>query len=87
MRKTTMFACVVALGGIAAAPAFADCQAEIKAAEDAAMKITDTRQQANAESHLQAARAELAKANEKSCSEHVAAAQAALKSKPATKSP
>jgi len=72
---------------MAAVPAFADCQAEIKAAESAAMKITDARQQANAESHLREARDALAKANEKTCAEHVAAAQAALKTKPATTTP
>jgi hypothetical protein len=87
MRKTTALACVVALGGLAAAPVFADCQAEIKAAEEAAMKVTDAKQKADADSHLGMARDELARANEKACSDHVAAANAALKTKPAMKTP
>ncbi len=87
MRKTMMFACVMALAGLTAAPAFADCQTEIKAAEDAAMNATNAKQKADAEGHLRMAKAELAKGNEKSCSQHAAEASAALKAKPATKAP
>jgi hypothetical protein len=84
MRKTTLLACVVALGGMAATPVLADCRADIKAAEDAALKVADAKQKAEADSHISMARDELAKANEKACSEHVAAAKAALKAKPTT---
>ncbi len=87
MHRMTKIACVVALGGLVAVPAFADCQAEIKAAEDAAAKVTDAAQKANAEGHLKAAKDELAKGNEKACSGHATAASAALKAKAATKSP
>jgi hypothetical protein len=85
MRKTTMLACMVALG-MAAAPAFADCQADIKAAEEAATRATDAAQKSSAESHIRMARDELAKANEKACAEHVAAAKQAL-NKPAMQTP
>ena len=87
MRKTTVLACVLALGGLTAAPVFADCQADIKTAEEAAMKVTDAKQKADAESHLSMAKDEAAKMNEKACSEHVAAANAAIKAKPAMKTP
>ena len=85
MRKTTVLACLLALSGMAAAPVFADCQADVKTTEDAAMKVTDAKQKAEAEKHIDMAKAELAKSNEKACSEHIAAANAALK--PAMKQP
>ncbi len=79
MRKTLVLACALALGGMAAVPAFADCQADIKTAEDAATKVTDAKQKAEADKHIAAAKAELAKANEKACSQHVAEANKAMK--------
>lgn len=85
MRQTLVLACVLALGGVVAAPAFAGCEAELKAAEDATAKITDVTQKAEAEKHIAMARSELAAANEKACGEHVAAANAALKTKPVLK--
>ena len=85
MRNTTVLACVLALSGIVAAPAFADCQADLKAAEDATAKVTDATQKAEAEKHLSTAKTELAASNEKACSEHVAMANAAIKAKPAMK--
>ncbi len=87
MHKSMIFACVIALGGLVAAPAFADCQAGIKAAEDAAAKATDAKQKAAAEGHLSMAKEELAKGNEKACAKHAAEASSALSAKPATKSP
>ena len=41
MRKTTVLACALALSGFVAAPAFADCQADLTATEAAAAKATD----------------------------------------------
>lgn len=87
MHKSTILACVVALGGLMAAPVFADCQADIKAAEDAAMKTADAKQKASAEGHLSMAKEELAKGNEKACAKHAAEASAAVAAKPASKSP
>ena len=78
MRKSIVLACALALGGIAA-PAFADCQADIKAAEEATAKATDAKQKAEAQRHIDMAKAELSKANEKACTEHVSAAKTALK--------
>ena len=85
MRKTTVLACVLALSGLVALPAFADCQADLTTAEAAAAKTTDATQKADAEKHLTMAKSELAKSNEMACSQHVAAANAALKIKPAMK--
>ena len=85
MRKITVFACTLALSSVVALPAFADCQADLTAAEAAAAKVTDASQKADAEKHLTMARSELAKSNEMACSQHVAAANAALKIKPAMK--
>jgi hypothetical protein len=79
MRKTIVLACALALGGIAAAPAFADCQSDIKSAEEATAKATDAKQKAEAQRHIDMAKSELSKANEKACSEHATAAKAALK--------
>ena len=78
MRRTIVLACAVALGGLAAAPAFADCQTDIKTAEAAAMKVTDAKQKAEAQNHIAEAKAELAKMNEKACSMHVDAANKAM---------
>jgi hypothetical protein len=80
-----MLACALALGAIAAAPVFAGCEADVKAAEEAAAKATDAKQRSEAQTHIDAARSELAKANEKACAEHVTAANAALKTKPELK--
>lgn len=85
MRKTIVLACALALGGVIAAPAFADCQTDLKATEDAAAKITDAKQKSEVEKHITLAKSALAAANEKSCGEHVAAANAALKAKPGMK--
>jgi len=85
MRKTTVLACALALSGFVAAPAFADCQADLTTAEAAAAKATDATQKADAEEHITAAKSELAKSNEKACAEHVAKANEALKIKPAMK--
>ena len=82
MRKAIALASAVVLGGVLGAPAFADCQADIKTTEDAAAKITNVKQKTEVEKHITMAKSELAKANEKACSEHVAAANAAAKSKP-----
>jgi hypothetical protein len=79
MRKTIVLACALALGGIAATPAFADCQEDIKSTEEATAKTTDAKQKAEAQKHIDLAKAELDKANEKACTEHVTAAKTALK--------
>ena len=81
MRKTMVLACALALSGIVAAPAFADCKADLKAAQDTAAKITDAKQKAEVDKHLTEASKELAAMNEKGCAEHVAAANAAAKPK------
>ena len=85
MKTTTKIVFASALAVSVAAPAFADCQADIKTAEEAAAKITDAKQQAEAQKHLDAAKSELAKANEKACSQHVAEANKSLK--PTMKTP
>ena len=85
MRKTMVLACVLALSGGVAAPAFAGCEADLKAAEEATAKVADAKQKAEAEKHIAMAKSELATANEKACAEHVAAANAALKTKPGMK--
>jgi hypothetical protein len=79
MRNTTMLACALALAGVVAAPAFAACEADIKMTEDAIAKTTDAKQKADAQQHITMAKSELRAANEKACAEHVAAANAALK--------
>ena len=81
MRKTTVLACALTLSGLVAAPAFAGCETDLKAAEAAAAQATDAAQKADAEMHITAAKSELKAANEKACAEHVAAANAALKIK------
>lgn len=78
MHQTTVLACVLALSGVVAAPAFAGCDADLQAAEQAITKITDATQKAEAEKHLTMAKSELAAKNEKACAEHVAAANAAI---------
>jgi uncharacterized protein HemY len=85
MRKTIVVACALALSGIVAAPAFADCQTDLKAAEDTAAKITDVKQKAEVEKHITMAKSELAAKNEKACAEHITAANAAAKTKPEMK--
>ncbi len=85
MRQTVVLACVLALSGGVAAPAFADCETDLKAAETAITTATDAKQKAEAEKHISLAKSDLATANEKSCAEHVAQANAALKIKPAMK--
>ncbi len=85
MRKTTVLACVLALSGVVAAPAYAGCEADVKAAEAAIAQVTDAKQKADAEQHIAMAKSELAAMNEKACSDHVAAANAAANAKPAMK--
>ncbi|MEO8225527.1 MAG: hypothetical protein ABI661_12050 [Gammaproteobacteria bacterium] len=85
MRQTVVLVCALALGGVVATPAFAGCDTDLIATEDAAAKITDVKQKAEAEKHIAMAKSELAAANEKACGEHVAAANAALKTKPGMK--
>jgi hypothetical protein len=85
MRKITVLACTLAVSGFVAAPAFADCQADLTAAQAAAAKVTDAAQKADAEKHLTEAKSELAKSNEMACSQHVSAAYTAMKMKPAMK--
>jgi hypothetical protein len=79
MRKSTALACVLALSGLAAAPAFADCAADVKAASEAAAKATDATKKADAEKHIAEAKSHLAMGHEDVCEQHVAAANAALK--------
>jgi hypothetical protein len=85
MSRTVVLACALALSGVVAAPAFADCATDLKAAEDAAAKITDASQKADAEKYIAKAQTALAASNEKACGEQVAAANAALTTKPAMK--
>ena len=79
MRKTSAFICVLALSGIFAVPAFADCAADVKAAETAASAATDATKKAEAEKHIAEAKSHLAMGHEDVCEQHVAAANAALK--------
>ncbi len=79
MRKTLAFICVLALSGIVAVPAFADCAADVKAAEAAAGETTDAMKKAEAEKHIAEAKSHLAMGHEDVCAQHVAAANAALK--------
>jgi hypothetical protein len=79
MRKTMTFICVLALSGVGAAPAFADCAADVKAAEAAAAKTTDATKKAAAEKHIAEAKSHLAMGHEDVCEKHVAEANAALK--------
>jgi len=78
MPKTTALACIVAAGVLAAAPVFADCRADLDAAQDATSRQTDAKLKSAAEMHLDMARAELAKDNEQACSKHVASANEQL---------
>ena len=79
MRKTLTLVCVLALSGVGAAPAFADCAADVKAAEAAAAKATDATKKAEAEKHISEAKSHLAMGHEDVCEQHVAMANAALK--------
>lgn len=79
MRTTTALACVLALSGFVAAPVFADCAADVAAAEAAAAKTTDATKKATAEKHIAEAKSHLAMGHEDVCEQHVAAANAALK--------
>jgi hypothetical protein len=79
MRKTTAFACLLVVSGIAATPVFASCADDIKAAEAAAAKATDAAKKASAQKHIAEAKDHLAMGHEDVCEQHVAAANAALK--------
>ena len=79
MRKPLALVCVLALSGVVAVPAFADCAADVKAAEAAAAKATDGMKKADAEKHIAEAKSHLAMGHEAVCEQHVAAANAALK--------
>jgi hypothetical protein len=79
MRRTPAFICVLALSGIAAAPALADCAADVKAAEVAAAEATDASKKAEADKHIAEAKSHLAMGHEEVCAQHVAEANAALK--------
>jgi hypothetical protein len=87
MRKTTTFACIAAAGVLAAPGALADCRTDIEAAEKAATEATDAQMKSEAQSHIEMAKSELAKANEQACSQHAAAAQASLEKKPTMTKP
>ena len=79
MPKTMLFACALALSGLIAAPAFADCKADITTAEAVAAKVTDAAQKADADKHIAEAKSHLAMGHEDVCEQHVSAANAALK--------
>jgi len=79
MHRTLAFACTVALSSVFAGPAFADCAADVKAAEAAASEATDAAKKAEAEKHIAEAKSHLAMGHEDVCEQHVAAANAALK--------
>jgi hypothetical protein len=78
MHRTLVMAGVLALGGMAAAPAFADCAADVQAAEAAAAAATDATKKAEADKHIAEAKSHLAMGHEDVCAQHVAAANAAL---------
>lgn len=82
MRKAIALVVGVALSWVMAAPAFADCASELKAAEAMAMKLTDAKQKAEVEKHITMAKTELTAKNEKACTEHVEQANMAAKTKP-----
>ena len=79
MRKSLTLVCVLALGGAGIAPAFADCAADVQAAEASAAKATDATKKADAEKHIAEAKSHLAMGHEDVCEQHVAMANAALK--------
>ncbi len=79
MRNSIAFACAIALSGLVAAPAFADCAADVKAASEAAAKAADATKKAAAEKHIAEAKSHLAMGHEDVCEQHVAQANAALK--------
>ena len=79
MRKTLTLICVLALSGVVASPALADCAADVQAAEAAAAKTTDATKKADAEKHIAEAKSHLAMGHEDVCEQHVTAANAALK--------
>lgn len=79
MRRLLTLVCVLALSGVVAAPAFADCAASVKAAEAAAANASDAAKKAEAEKHIAEAKSHLAMGHEEVCEQHVAQANAALK--------
>ena len=79
MPKIPALTCMLALSGIVAVPAFADCAADVKAAEAAAAAASDAAKKAEAEKHIAEAKSHLAMGHEDVCAQHVAQANAALK--------
>ncbi|MDP2323169.1 MAG: hypothetical protein Q8N51_03970 [Gammaproteobacteria bacterium] len=79
MRNSLTLLCVLALSGVVATPAFADCAASVKTAEAAAAAASDAAKKAEAEKHIAEAKSHLAMGHEDVCEQHVAEANAALK--------
>jgi len=79
MRTSATLACLIAAASLAAAPVYAGCADDVKAAEAAAAKATDAAKKADAEKHIAEAKSHLDMGHEDVCKQHVDAANAALK--------
>jgi hypothetical protein len=77
MHKLVASAVAAAFMGAFAAPAMADCSADIAKVEPAIMKVTDATKKATAEKDITAAKDAAKKKNEKQCMQYVTAAKKA----------
>jgi hypothetical protein len=75
MHKLVASAVIAAFMGVLAAPAMADCSAEIAKVEPAIMKVYDATKKAQAEKDITAAKDAATKKNEKQCMEYLTAAK------------
>ena len=75
MYKLVASAVTAAFMGVLAAPAIADCSADIAKAEPTIMKVTNATKKANAEKEITKARDAAAKKNEKQCMQFLTAAK------------
>lgn len=79
MTKTILLATCVSALLFAAAPAFADCAADMKTAQDMAMKATDAAKKDAAMKEMTMATDSMGKKDEAGCQMHVDGAMKALK--------
>jgi hypothetical protein len=75
MYKLVASAVAAAFMGVLAAPAMADCSADIAKVEPAIMKVSDATKKANAEKDITKAKDAATKKNEKQCMEFLTAAK------------
>jgi hypothetical protein len=75
MYKLVASAVTAAFMGVLAAPAMADCSADIAKVEPVIMKVSDATKKANAEKDITKAKDAATKKNEKQCMEFLTAAK------------